>query len=185
MTRSELALRQARRAYAWAHLRAALRGLGLATTLTALAVGLHQTSSETWLIAAALAATLAALGWHGGAWRRGGVAGVIAGLPPMIAPSLLFALTRGGHCMSCHESPGLACAITCLGTSALVGVLVGHRAAGDRSPRAFAVAAIVTAGLTGGLACGSTGIGGAIGVAIGLVAGGVTGWVFAGRAVQA
>ncbi len=185
MARPELVLRRARRAYEATYVFAALRGVALAAVLAVLAYGLHRTSGTTWWIAGALGATLAAFGWHGGGWRRGGAAGVLAGLPPMIAPSLLFALTTGGHCAACDDAPGLACAVTCLGTSALVGVLVGRWAVSDRAPRAFAIAAIATAGLTGGLACGTTGLGGALGVALGLVAGGVTGWIVAGRTVQA
>ena len=46
-----------------------------------LAIALHRTTHATWLVAAALAATLATLGWRGGAWRRGALAGVLAGLP--------------------------------------------------------------------------------------------------------
>jgi hypothetical protein len=132
-----------------------------------------------------LATTLAALGWRGGALRRGALAGVLAGLPPMIAPTLVFALSHGGHCPECELGPTLPCLITCFGTSALVGVLVGHAATRDRSPRRFALAAIGSAALTGALACGTTGLGGAIGVVIGLVAGGVTGWAMGGRTAAA
>lgn len=81
--------------------------------------------------------------------------------------------------------PSLPCLIACFGTSALVGVLVGSRAATDTWPRRFAIAAVATAALTGLLGCATMGLGGALGVVAGLVAGSVTGWVVAGRAAHA
>ena len=182
--RTSVALRRVRFAYERAHVVTALRGVALAAALAVLAFGLHRTSSAAWLVAGALAAALAALGWRGGAWRRGALAGVAAGLPPLIAPSLVFALSHGGHCAMCDQGPTLGCLIACFGSGSLVGILVGHRAPGDPSPRAFAVAAIASAALTGLLGCGTTGLGGALGVVIGLVAGGITGWVAAGRAAH-
>jgi hypothetical protein len=181
MARSEATLRRVRRAYEGAHVLAGVRGLVIASALTVLAVGLHRTSSVTWLVASVLAASLAVLAWRGGSWRRGAFAGVIAGLPPLIAPSIVFALTNGGHCATCESGATWPCMITCFGTSSLVGILVGYRAIIDAAPRRFAGGALVTAALTGLLGCGTTGLGGAIGVVIGLVAGGVTGWVVAGR----
>lgn len=183
--RAALALARAESAYARTHGLAALRGVAIAAALVALATCLHRTSDATWLTAGALAITLGALGWRGGPWRRGGLAGVLAGVPPLIAPSLVFAVRHGGHCASCAESADLPCLLACVGTSSLVGLLVGHRAVADRSPRAFATAALVTAALTGVLGCTTTGYGGALGVAVGLVAGGVTGWVVAGRTAHA
>lgn len=183
--RAELALRGVRLSYERAHLLSALRGIAVAAALAALAVGLHQTSSTTWLIAATLTASLAALGWRGGSWRRGALAGVLAGLPPLIAPSVVFALSNGGHCASCEHVAALPCMITCFATSSLVGLLVGGHAVSDASPRQFALAAIATAALTGLLGCGTIGLGGALGVVVGLVAGGITGWIMAGRAAHA
>jgi hypothetical protein len=75
--------------------------------------------------------------------------------------------------------------IVCFATSSLVGALVGTRAAGDRSPPRFALAAIAAAALTGLLGCGTIGLGGALGIVVGLVAGGVTGWVVAARSAHA
>jgi hypothetical protein len=183
--RAASALRRARLAYERAHILSALRGVALAFALASLALGLHQTSSTTWLIAATLTASLAALGWCGGSWRRGALAGVLAGLPPLIAPSLVFALTNGGHCAACEHVAAMPCMITCLATSSLVGFLVGARAISDSSPRRFALAAIATAALTGLLGCGTIGLGGALGVVVGLVAGGITGWILAARAAHA
>lgn len=183
--RADLALRRVRLAYERAHAVAALHGIALAAGLAALAFGFHRMSAAAWLVAGALAASLAALGWRGGAWRRGALAGVLAGLPPLLAPSVVFALGHGNHCATCEHSATLTCMITCFVTSSLVGIAVGHRAVSDRSPRRFAIAAIACAALTGLLGCGTTGLGGALGVVIGLVAGGVTGWVVAGRAAHA
>ena len=185
MARSDLVLRRVRLAYERAHVLAAVRGVLLAGGLLVLAIGLHRTSQATWLIAGALAATLAALGWRGGAFRRGALAGVLAGLPPMVAPTLVFALSHGGHCPDCELGPTLPCLIACFGTSSLVGLLVGRVASHDESPRRYGAAAIVSAALTGTLACATTGFGGALGVVIGLVAGGVTGWVVGERTAAA
>ncbi|HTR51699.1 MAG TPA: hypothetical protein VMJ10_13380 [Kofleriaceae bacterium] len=185
MARSELAFARARGAYERAHAVAGLRGIALAGALALLAIGLHRTTNTTWLVASALGATLAVLGWRGGAFRRGAHAGVLAGLPPMIAPTLVFALGHGGHCPNCELGPTLPCLLACFGTSALVGMFVGHAATRDASPARYALAAIASAALTGLLACSTTGIGGAVGVVIGLVAGGVTGWVVAGRTAAA
>jgi hypothetical protein len=183
--RAAIALRRVRLSYERAHLLSALRGVAVASALAALAFGLHRTSSTTWLVAAALAAALAALGWRGGSWRRGALAGVLAGLPPLIAPSIAFALANGGHCANCEHVAAVPCMIACFATSSLVGLLVGSHAVGDASPRRFAIAAIATAALTGLLGCGTIGLGGALGVVVGLVAGGITGWIMAGRAAHA
>jgi hypothetical protein len=183
--REDRALRRARAAYERARLSTALRGIALAAGLAVIAFGLHQMSSASWLAGAALATSLAAVGWRGGVWRRGGLAGVIAGLPPLIAPSLVFALSHGGHCPTCNEGAALPCLVTCFATGSLVGILVGHHAVGEPSSRRFAIAAIATATFTGLLGCGTTGLGGALGVVIGLVAGGVTGWIVAMRTAHA
>jgi hypothetical protein len=177
-------VRAARRAYEAAHVRGALRGFAIAAAVTALAIGLHRTDELTWLVAGSLAITLGVLAQRGGAWRRGAFAGVLAGLPPLIVPALVFSLGHGGHCASCAQEPTWTCLVSCFGTSSLVGLVVGHRASLDAAPRRFAPAAIATATLTGLLGCGTTGLGGAIGIAVGLVAGGITAWVVAGRTAQ-
>jgi len=182
MARSEVRLRRVRRAYELAHLWIAARGVAIAAALSALAVGLHRTTDATWLVAGVLAITLGVLGWRGGAGRRGSLAGVLAGLPPLLAPGVVSALSNGGHCLTCATAPSFVCMLTCFVSSALVGVAVGQHATRDAAPRRFALAATVTAALTGALGCGTTGLGGSIGIAIGLVAGGVTGWVSAARA---
>src|SRR5689334_5385319 len=98
------ALRRARLSYEWSHALAGLRGMAMSAALATLAFGLHTTSSTTWFVAGTLATSLAVLGWRGGAWRRGALAGVLAGLPPLIAPSIVLVLSRGGHCPSCHHA---------------------------------------------------------------------------------
>ena len=186
MAPSDLALRRAHLAYERAHMLAAVRGVAIAAGLALLAVGLHRTTHTTWLIASLLAATLGALGWRGGGWRRGAMAGVLAGLPVFVAPTIVFAFVHGGaQCPSCELGPTLPCLVTCFGTSSLVGILVGHAAMRDAMPHRFAFGAIAAAAFTGLLGCATTGLGGATGIVIGLVAGGVTGWVVAGRAVHA
>src|SRR5215510_9464319 len=120
--REEYALRRARMAYERAHVASALRGVLVAAGLAALAFGLHRMSDAAWLCAAGLATALAAFGWRGGAWRRGALAGVLAGLPPLVAPSLALALSHGDHCAMCAHSATLSCMITCFATSSLVGI---------------------------------------------------------------
>ena len=185
MARSELALRDVRRAYERAHVLSASRGVVLAVVITFAAIALHRTTELTWLFAAALAATLATFGWRGGAWRRGGLAGLLAGLPVFVAPALYFMVTHGGHCPDCAVTPSLTCTLVCFGTSSLVGLAVGHVATRDESPHRFGAAALGSAVLTGLLGCATIGLGGALGIVIGLVAGGVTGWVVARRTAHA
>ena len=185
MARSDSALRHVRRAYERAHVVSAVRGVALAVAFTIAAIALHRTTNATWLVAAGLAATLATLGWCGGAWRRGSLAGLLAGVPVFVAPSLYYMFAHGRHCPECAMGPTLACMLVCLGTSSAVGIAVGFSATRDASPHRFAGGALSAALLTGWLGCGSVGFGGALGVAIGLVAGGVTGWVVAGRTATA
>ena len=177
MARSRL--RRARLAYELAHARAGLRGVAIAIGLSVLAWGLHRTTDATWLVASALGVSLAIAGWRGGSVRRGALAGVLAGLPPMLVPGVVALMSNGGHCTACAMAPSFGCMMTCFATSALVGVAVGHHASRDAAPRRFAAAAALAATLTGALGCGTTGLGGTLGIAVGLLAGGVTGWVTA------
>ena len=188
MARSDahtLALRSVRRAYERAHVMSAARGEREQHREQHAAIALHRTTQATWLVAAGLAATLATFGWRGGAWRRGGLAGMLAGIPVFVAPALYFMLAHGKHCPECAMAPSLPCMLVCLSTSAVVGIAVGYAATRDASPHRFAGGALASALLTGLLGCGTVGFGGALGVAIGLVAGGVTGWVVASRAATA
>lgn len=184
MARSELALRRARHAYERAHVGSGVRGVALGLVLTIVAVALHRTTEMTWLVAATLAATLATFGWRGGAWRRGSLAGLLAGVPVFVAPAIYFLMTRG-HCAGCAAGPSLICVLVCVGTSLGAGALVGHLATRDHAPRRFALGAVATALLTGLLGCGTVGVAGAIGVILGVATGGVTGWVVSGRTARA
>lgn len=185
MARSDTALRTVRRAYERAHISSAARGVLLAGLFTVTAIALHRTTHATWLVAAGLAATLATLGWRGGGWRRGALAGLLAGVPVFVAPAIYFLCAHGRHCPECSMGPSLTCMLVCLGTSSLVGIGVGHLATRDASPYRFGGGALSTALLAGLLGCGTVGFGGAMGVAIGLVAGSVTGWVVASRTAAA
>jgi len=172
---------RARAAYEAARVRTGVRGVVLAIGLAVLASGLHRTTSATWLVAAMLAMALAVLGWRGGATRRGALAGVLAGLPPMLVAAVMMIASNEGHCAACAMTPSIACMMTCFVTSAIVGLAVGHRAWQDAFPRRFAMAAATTATLTGALGCGTNGLGGTLGIVIGLAVGGVTGWMTAAR----
>ena len=164
MERSDRALAACARAYERAHVVSRAAGSCSPAAFAVLAIGLHRTTHATWLVVAALAATLAALGWRGGAWRRGALAGMLAGLPVFLAPTIVFAIAHGGHCPDCPLGPTLACLATCFGTSALVGIAIGFAARRDASPRRFGSRALATALLVGLLGCATTGLGGAIGI---------------------
>ncbi len=179
------AFRRARRAYEMTHLISASMALALGGVLVVVAAALHHTSNTSWMFAATLVLGLAALAWRGGAWRRGALAGVLAGLPPLIVPTLVIAMSPGPQCASCDTAPAWYCVLSCLVASSLVGLAVGHRAISDRSPARFAAAALTTTALTGLLGCGTTGLGGAAGIVVGLIAGGATGWVVGGRHARA
>ncbi len=186
MARSELALRRATRAYERSFVVAALRGVGLALVLTVAAIALHRTTDATLLVAGALAATLATVGWRGGALARGAFTGVLAGIPVFIAPALYAVFTQGNaHCAQCVSERPLSCVLVCVGTSAVAGILVGRVALRDRAPRMFAASAIASAALTGLLGCSSLGLGGGLGVVMGVLAGSVTGWITAQRHARA
>ena len=145
MARSDATLRRVHRAYEGAHLGAALRALAIAGGLVALALGVHGSTRVMWLVAITLAATLSVLAWRGGPWRRGALAGVLAGLPPLIVPSIVLALSSRGHCGECTPAAQWACTLACFGSGSLVGILVGYRATArarcdrerraDRAPR--------------------------------------------------
>jgi hypothetical protein len=163
----------------------AARGIVLALAFTVAAIALHRTTDATWLVAAGLAATLATLGWRGGAWRRGSLAGLLAGVPVFVAPAIYYLVAHGTHCPSCAMGPSLACMLVCVGTSSVAGIAVGYAATRDVSPPRFAGGALASALLAGLLGCGTFGVAGALGVVMGLVAGGVTGWLVAGRTAAA
>jgi hypothetical protein len=141
-----------------------------------IATAIAVVSSAPIAIAVVLAAALAMCGWRGGAWRRGSLAGMLAGLPPLVMPHVVAVLGHRVHCAQCDAGPTLGCLLACFATAGVVGTAVGIYASRDGAPRRFALAAIATAALVGMLGCTTTGMIGAAGVVIGLVAGGVTGW---------
>jgi hypothetical protein len=185
MARSDLAFASARSAYERRHVYFGLRGVVLAAVFVCAAIALHRTTQATWFVAAVLTATLATFGWRGGAWRRGSLAGVLAGLPVFVTPAVYFLVKHGHSCPQCAMTPSLSCMLMCFGTSAVVGAAVGTIATRDESPRRFAMGALAGALFTGMLGCGTTGYGGAAGIAVGLLAGSVTGWVVASRTAHA
>ena len=175
---------RARRSYERSFVLSGMRGALLAALLCVIAAQLHDLTATAQLLGGALAITLGVLGWRGGAWKRGSIAGALAGFPALIAPWLVFAVTHRGHfgpCPACDGAPTLTCVVTCFTISAVVSAAVGYRASQDRSPHRYAAAALVAAVLTGTLACASTGIGGVLGIVVGLVTGGATGWAVAHR----
>ncbi|MFT3696107.1 MAG: hypothetical protein QM831_23415 [Kofleriaceae bacterium] len=173
MERSELAFVHARRAYERAHISSAARGIALAAVFVVLAVGLHHTSQFTWIVAGCLAITLATLGFRGGAARRGALAGVLAGLPVFIAPTIVFSIAHGGmQCPNCELGPTAACLVTCLTTSLLAGAALGYSTRSQ--PLRFVAGAIASALFVGLLGCATTGISGAVGIVVGVLAGSAT-----------
>ena len=95
MERSDRAFASVRRAYDRARTLSAGRGLVLAAAFAVLAIGLHRTNHATWIVVITLTAVLAAFGWRGGAWRRGALAGTLAGLPVFLAPTIVFGILHG------------------------------------------------------------------------------------------
>ena len=99
----------------------------------------------------ALPLTFGALRWRGQGWGRGAWLGLVAALPPMLAPLCLQAAG--------HPCGGDACwrwsGALCIGVGALAGVLVGLWAT-ERSSR---VGALVVAVLGAALGCVPLGLG--------------------------
>jgi hypothetical protein len=176
MERSELVRARVRRAYERARFGAALLAAWPVPILLAVAVVLHgHAGGVTLVAAAAVAVLLVGAAWRGQSWRRGSIAGVLAGLPPLIVPAVMMSLRGGVHCASCTPSMTnmLACTLVCLTTGIASGVAVGLRAARDPAPARFAAAALAVAATVGVMSCGATGLGGAAGIVVGLAAGGI------------
>jgi hypothetical protein len=177
---SARALSAARRSYELAHVRAALRAIAFAALPVTIAFAIHGVTMPTAFLAGALALTIAVFAWSGGAWRRGARSGVLAGLPPLVAPVVVFSLSPH-HCSRCADPLAWLCVAACFGVSSLVGIVVAHRAQRDVSPRTFAAAASLVAAMIGFLGCGMTGLGGAIGIVLGVVVGSAVGFRIASR----
>lgn len=177
MSKPQRARQRVRRAYEFARIAAAARALALAVVLFAVAVALYRATEKTALVAGILAATLAALAWRGGAWRRGSLAGVLVGIPALIVPALVASLASDGHCARCDTAPALPYTVLCFALGSPAGLFVARRSLSDRAPFAFAMSALAASALTGLLGCATIGFGGVAGVIIGVTAGSVTGWV--------
>ena len=175
---SARALSAARRSYELAQLRAALRSLTFAALPVTLAFAIHGVTMQTALLAGALVLTIALFAWSGGAWRRGAHAGVVAGLPPLLAPLVVLSFAPS-HCSHCSDPGSWSCVAACFGASSFVGIVVAQRARREVSPRSFAFAALVVAAVTGLLGCGMTGLGGAVGIALGVALGSIVGFTVA------
>jgi hypothetical protein len=185
MERSELARAHARRAYERARLGGALLAAWPVPIVLAIAAILHEHIGAAALICGgALAAVLVIASWRGESWRRGALAGVLAGLPPLIVPAVMLTLRGQVHCAGCTPSMSamLACTLICLTTAIASGVAVGLRAVRDPSPVRFAASALAVAAVIGLMACGATGLGGAAGVVVGLAAGGIPALALSRRA---
>lgn len=144
--------------------------------LAAFALAVHEhVGAGAVLAAVGLAIVLGVSAWAGHSWRRGSIAGVVAGLLPLIVPTVVIATRGKMHCASCAPSAGnlLMCTIVCIGTSVVAGIAVGIAAARDRSPLRFTAAALAAAAGVGLIACGAVGLGGSLGIVAGLVAGGI------------
>jgi hypothetical protein len=184
MERSDAVRTQVRRAYERARIVAGLRAAWPVPILIGLAAVLHERISPLLFVAAtALLAVVVIAAWRGGAWRRGAVAGLFAGVPPLIVPALVIAARGEVHCAGCRPSMGnvLACTVICFAIALACGIAVGLHAARDRSPGRFTAAALGVAALVGLLACGAIGLGGGAGMVLGLVAGGVPALALARR----
>lgn len=173
----ELVARAAvRRAYEHGRVVDGLTAVWPVPLLGAFALAVHDHVGAGAVIAAgALAIVLAVAAWAGRSWRRGSIAGVVAGLLPLIVPAIVVATRGKVHCAGCTPSASnlLACTIGCLTTSLVAGIAVGVAAARDRSPVRFTAAALAAAAGVGLIACGAVGVAGSLGIVAGLVAGGV------------
>ena len=163
----------------------AVRGIALAVGLVARSRSRCIARRRDVARRSSLAATLATLGWRGGAWRRGALAGVFAGLPRVhraaiysssrkaALPAIADGAVADVHARVLRHELGRRRRSSVMSRRAM------HRRVALRSARSPAAL------LTGLLGCGTTGLGGALGIVVGLVAGGVTGWVVASRTAHA
>jgi hypothetical protein len=187
MESRERARRHVRRRYEIARLGEGLAGAWPVAIVLPLAVVIHGHVGALMLVTAiGLAVAAAALGWRGGAWQRGVVAGFVAGLPTLVVPAIVLAVSTshaGVQCAGCEvaSTTRMICIASCLASALAVGIAVGLRASRDTSPPRFAAAAVTIAALTGLLGCSATGLGGAAGVIGGLVLGGVPTMLLAPR----
>jgi hypothetical protein len=173
---------RARAAYERALFVRAALGAWPVVLLIPLALLVHRPASTPPTIAAlgaALAVALVACGWRGGAWRRGGDAGLVAGVPLFLVPMLVAPRDACAH--ACAHGPAMACVVACTAIGAAAGLALGLAARRDPSPVARALAGVVVAGLVGSLTCVIAGSAALLGAAAGLAAGTAPLLVFARR----
>jgi hypothetical protein len=175
MISRDIALRaRARRAYERARWLDGGRTAWPVLALVPVALALHGRSAApaTAVAGALLAIALAVAGWRGGAWRRGALPGVAAGLPLFLIPSVLMAgCTACGAACPREAMPWLTCFAGC-GLAALLGGLVlAALARRDRAPLVYAASAALTAALTASMTCTIAGAAGLLGGIVGLAAG--------------
>ena len=160
---------RARAAYERAMARTGALRLWPVAVLLPLALALHTPATpwRTGLAAIGLAVALAVSGWRGGAWRRGALPGVLAGLPAFIVPSLI--MPAEATCARCVQASShwTTCMTACMVASLAAGLVVANVARRDRAPRTFALSAVLCAGLTATLTCSLAGGAGVLGVALG------------------
>lgn len=159
---------RARRAYETGRLAsAAARTLPLAP-LPAIAIGCGCQPRTALAAGTIFLATIVFCFWRGGAYRRGAIPGIAAGLVPLLTPSILHA---GAHACTpggCGPVTTLACAGGgLLGGALLAWIAPLPRAAGGRP---FVVACVV-AGLAGAIGCVAYGTVGLAVMIAGLAAG--------------
>ena len=165
----------ARRRFEYSRLGVGLRGAWPVVVVILIATIIHgHVGAEATLPAAALGFVVVAAGWRGGSWRRGALAGLLAGVAPLVIPVLVLSFGGAPHCAACDPSSAWNCTLLCFFSSLVAGFVVGRHAADDRQPYSYVAIALATAVMTGLLSCGATGIGGAAGILIGQCAGSAT-----------
>jgi hypothetical protein len=163
---------RARGAYERALVARAARDVWPAALLVPLALALHgpaHSPSTVAIAGVALVAALFALGWRAGAWRRGALAGVVAGLPPFLVPSLYLRSADCAHACARHPAPD--CALACALAALLAGLVLATRARHDRDPLGYALGGALTGALTASLTCALAGGVAVAGAAVGLALG--------------
>jgi len=165
---------RARRAYERARGLEGARAAWPVIALVPLALALHgpATARATGVAGALLAIVLAITAWRGGAWRRGALPGVLAGLPLFLAPSVLLPerASCGAACLHGGAS-WLGCFAGCGVAAIAAGLVVAALARRDRAPLAYAASALLTAALVASMTCTTVGAAGVIGALAGLAAG--------------
>ena len=161
---------RARRSYELGRLRATIRDSSVVAPIVAVGALRH---ANWWLILATgsmLFAVTTLSSWRGESWGRAVWPGYLAGVVPLLIPSLAPAKSVcwiGGSCWS-------VCALLCPVSGLIAGLAVGVLATRQEEGRLpFLAAATLIAGITGAIGCALAGF---MGIA-GMVAGGLLGLV--------